>query len=160
LLDYCRYSASPVGRHVLALHGLGENAWPANDALCSTLQVINHIQDCADDYRELDRVYIPQDMLAEQGGRTEDLSRAQASEGLRGTLDAMLDKTEAMMPAARSLPKYVPDWRLKAETAVIAALADRLIALLRRRDPLCADVKLGKISVVFAAVTGLMRLGR
>src|ERR1700733_1289386 len=69
LLDYCRYSASPVGRHVLALHGIGAKAWPANDALCSALQIINHIQDCADDYAQLDRVYIPQDMLMVHGGR-------------------------------------------------------------------------------------------
>ena len=32
LMDYCRYSASPVGRHVLALHGIYQSAWPANDA--------------------------------------------------------------------------------------------------------------------------------
>ncbi len=63
LMDYCRFSASPVGRHVLALHGIGENTWPANDALCSALQVINHIQDCACDYRELDRVYVPLNIL-------------------------------------------------------------------------------------------------
>ena len=59
LIDYCRYSAMPVGRFVLDVHGESRELWPANDALCAALQVINHLQDCAKDYRELDRVYIP-----------------------------------------------------------------------------------------------------
>ncbi len=60
LIDYCRYSAMPVGRFVLDVHGETESLWPANDALCAALQVINHLQDCAKDYRELNRVYIPE----------------------------------------------------------------------------------------------------
>ena len=157
LLDYCRYSASPVGRHVLALHGIGETAWPANDALCSALQIINHIQDCADDYRELDRVYLPLDMLEETGGNPAELSREESSAALRKTLLAMLDKLAPMLVAAHGLPRHVPDWRLKMETSVICVLAERLVALLRKRDPLCDDVKLGKPAIVAATVTGILR---
>lgn len=157
LLDYCRYSASPVGRHVLALHGVSEKAWPSNDALCSALQIINHIQDCADDYRELDRVYIPQDMLAAQGALTSDLSQAKSTKALRSTLQSMLDKVEPMLKEARQLPRYIPDWRLKCETSVICSLAERLIKLLRHRDPLCENVKLSKISILGATLTGVLR---
>ncbi len=157
LMDYCRYSASPVGRHVLALHGIGEEAWPANDALCSMLQIINHIQDCADDYRTLDRVYIPQDMLAAHGSSTDDLALAKSTEGLRATIDAMLDRLDGMMPEARNLPRRVPDPRLKCETAIITMLAQRLISLLRRRDPLWDKVKLSKVAVGGAVVRGLLR---
>ncbi|MGE3624136.1 MAG: squalene synthase HpnC [Bdellovibrionales bacterium] len=157
LLDYCRYSASPVGRHVLALHGIFENAWPANDALCSALQVINHIQDCADDYAQLDRVYIPQDMLTANGGHTADLANTSCTPGLRLTLDQMLTKLDAMMAEARGLPRRVPDIRLKCETSVICVLAERLIRLLRHRDPLRDNVKLGKMSVAGAATIGVLR---
>ncbi|MDP9127906.1 MAG: squalene synthase HpnC [Pseudomonadota bacterium] len=157
LLDYCRYSASPVGRHVLALHGIGEHAWPANDALCSALQIINHIQDCGDDYRTLDRVYIPQDMLAAHGSTTSDLSRPESTDHLRATIGAMLDRLQIMMAEARNLPKFVDDKRLKTETSVIAALGDRLIRLLRRRDPLCDKVKLGKFAVASATVKGIVK---
>lgn len=160
LLDYCRYSASPVGRHVLALHGIGEKAWPASDALCSALQIINHIQDCADDYRELDRVYIPQDMLAKRGGLLTDLSQDRASPSLKATLQAMLDAMEPMMAEARKIPRFVPDIRLKCETSVIVVLAERLIALLRKRDPLADNVKLGKFSVMTATLVGVMRAWR
>ncbi len=157
LIDYCNYSAAPVGRHVLALHGIGESAWPANDSLCNALQIINHLQDCADDYRELDRVYLPHDTLMATGCEIADLSKPTSTTALRKTLDELLDKTAALMPEARKLPRFVPDTRLKMETSVIAELADRLIALLRRRDPLCENVKLSKFSVLGATLMGLCK---
>jgi len=157
LMDYCRYSASPVGRQVLALHGIGDEAWAANDALCSVLQVINHIQDCADDYAQLDRVYIPEEILAAEGGRIDHLARKMATPGLRKTLDVMLNKCDAMMPLARQLPRCVPDARLKCETSIICVLAGQLIRLLRKRDPLHDNVKLGKIPVTGAALAGIAR---
>lgn len=160
LLDYCRYSASPVGRHVLALHGIGEAAWPASDALCSALQIINHIQDCADDYRQLDRVYIPEDLLNRFGAQISDLSQEQSTPALTSTLHAMLDAMEPMMQEARLLPPQIRDVRLKCETSIIAVLAERLIALLRRRDPLCDKVKLGKFATLEAVLTGLVRAWR
>ena len=67
LMEYCRYSASPVGRQLLDLHGESRDTWVASDALCSALQVLNHLQDCAEDYRELDRVYVPLDTMAARG---------------------------------------------------------------------------------------------
>ncbi|MGB4100456.1 MAG: squalene synthase HpnC [Alphaproteobacteria bacterium] len=157
LLDYCRYSASPVGRYVLALHGIGEQAWPTNDALCSALQIINHIQDCADDYRELDRVYIPADMLAARNADIAMLAAAHCTVPLRATLTDMLDRLEPVMQKARALPRHVPDLRLRLETAVIASLADSLIRLLRRRDPLYDKVTLGKSGKIIAALYGCCR---
>jgi hypothetical protein len=56
LMHYCRYSAMPVGRFVLELHGESRATWDASDPLCSALQVINHLQDCAKDYAALDRL--------------------------------------------------------------------------------------------------------
>ena len=82
LIEYCRFSAMPVGRFVCDVHGEPQSVWPANDALCAALQVINHIQDCAKDYRDLDRVYIPQDALAADGLDVTALGEARASPGL------------------------------------------------------------------------------
>src|SRR6185437_15662405 len=64
LMAYCRYSAAPVGRQLLDLHGEKRTTWPPSDALCSALQVLNHLQDCGEDYRALDRVYLPESDLA------------------------------------------------------------------------------------------------
>ncbi len=102
LIDYCRYSAMPVGRFVLDVHGEDRALWPANDALCAALQVINHLQDCGKDYREIDRVYLPQDLLAAAGARTEDLARsalaraAQRDRGLRRALPASARRRRAL----------------------------------------------------------------
>jgi len=76
LMVYCRYSASPVGRQVLDLHGESRDTWAPSDALCSALQVINHLQDCGDDFRALNRVYIPFTLLAEHGETVELPGRA------------------------------------------------------------------------------------
>ena len=160
LIDYCNFSAAPVGRHVLALHGVGQSAWKANDALCNALQIINHVQDCADDYRELDRVYIPQDMLTARGGNTADLSHEKSTEGIRTTLQAMLDLVDPMLKDARDLPRQIPDIRLKGETSVICVLAERIVKLLRKRDPLCDNVKLNKAGKITGTLTGVMRAWR
>src|SRR5208337_1584266 len=79
LMGYCAYSAAPVGRFVLDVHGESEATWAASDALCCALQIINHLQDCAADYRNLDRVYIPKDALASAGVGVEALAAAKAS---------------------------------------------------------------------------------
>ncbi len=84
LMGYCRYSAMPVGRFVLDVHGEDRACWPANDALCAALQIINHLQDCGRDYRDLDRVYVPQDALARAGARVEDLGQRPGEPGAVG----------------------------------------------------------------------------
>src|SRR5438309_5345341 len=73
LMGYCRYSAAPVGRQLLDLHGESRATWPASDALCAALQVLNHLQDCAADYQALDRVYVPLDALEAEGLRVDAL---------------------------------------------------------------------------------------
>ena len=63
LIHYCSLSAMPVGRYVLDVHGESDATWPASDAVCAALQIVNHLQDCGKDYRDLDRVYVPDDAL-------------------------------------------------------------------------------------------------
>jgi len=142
LVEYCRYSAMPVGRQVLDLHGESHATWRSNDALCAALQVLNHLQDCVDDYRQLDRVYLPEQILAAHGSAIADLERPRATPGLRRTLDELLDRTDALIEIAAGLPLGVVDWRLRAETATIVALARRLSGRLRRNDPVAGRVKL------------------
>src|SRR6185437_5841338 len=74
LMTYCRYSASPVGRQLIDLHGESQAAYPASDALCSALQVLNHLRDCGEDYRVLDRVYLPARELAANGAGIDELA--------------------------------------------------------------------------------------
>lgn len=157
LLDYCRYSAAPVGRQVLDLHGESRVTWPPSDALCAALQVINHLQDCAEDYRRLDRVYLPLADLEATGGRVADLAADRLAPGLRSTLDRLLDGTERLLVSAAALPGRVRDRRLSLETAVIHALARRLVRRLRREDPLASRVALSKPAAAFTALSAVAR---
>ncbi len=160
LMDYCRYSASPVGRQVLDLHGEARTTWPPSDALCSALQVLNHLQDCGEDYRLIDRVYVPDADLAAAGIDVSALRADAATPALRRVLDGLLDRTDALIETARALPERVQDRRLRCETAIIVALAERLSARLRRQDPLARRVKLDRWSVGGAALAGLGRAFR
>ncbi len=157
LMEYCRYSAAPVGRQLLDLHGEDRAAFAPSDALCSALQVLNHLQDCADDYRQLDRVYLPRDILASCGGTIEQLSGPQLTPGLRRTVDHLLDRTAALIVTAQALPGAVTSFGLRCESAVIVALAERLTVLLRRGDPLAGRVKLASSDFAAALVAGLWR---
>ncbi|MBM3573051.1 MAG: squalene synthase HpnC, partial [Alphaproteobacteria bacterium] len=116
LIGYCRLSAMPVGRHVLDLHGEARATWASSDALTAALQVIDHLQDCGDDYRGLDRVYLPQDVLAATGAKLDDLGRAALTPALRQTIDVVLDRTAVLLAEARGLPALARDWRLECET--------------------------------------------
>jgi farnesyl-diphosphate farnesyltransferase len=160
LTAYCRVSAAPVGRHVLALHGIGDAAWPASDALCAALQVLNHLQDCGEDHRALGRVYLPMDLVRAQGARVHDLAGAQLTPALRAVLDTVLDRVDALLVVARALPGQVrrgprPDRRLAGECAAILAVAVRLSQRLRRGDPLAGRVRLSPIDRLVVMATGL-----
>jgi hydroxysqualene synthase len=155
LIDYCRYSAMPVGRFVLDVHGEDRASWPANDALCTALQIINHLQDCGRDYRTLDRVYLPLDALAASGTEVAALAAAEASPQLRACLSALAARTASLLPEAARLPGQVEDRRLAIETAVIVALARKLLALLRTRDPLSERVHLTRTHMLSIGGRGI-----
>jgi len=155
LMDYCRYSASPVGRQLLDLHGECHGTWPASDALCSALQVLNHLQDCADDFRRLDRVYVPLEDLTAEGTSVEVLAGGAASPALRRVFDGLLDRTTALIDKARSLPPLVVSPGLRWESAVIVELADRLLRRLRHGDPLAMRVKLHRFDFFVSFLIGV-----
>jgi hydroxysqualene synthase len=157
LMGYCRYSASPVGRQVLDLHAESRDTWPSNDALCSALQVLNHLQDCVADYHNLDRVYLPTELLERFGSRIEDLDLPAVSPGLRATIDHLLDRTAELVREAHGLPPRVVSAGLRRETAVIVNLAERLTARLRRGDPVAGRVKLTPYDFGASVLVGLWR---
>ena len=154
LLHYCRYSAAPVGRFVLAAHGESEATWPANDDLCAALQIINHVQDCGKDYRAIDRVYLPQDRLAAHGIGIEALGADIASPALRALIREMAERTAPLVAHGAAMSPQVRDWRLRLETAIIARLAAKLNGWLLVRDPLSQPVHLSQVGALWQALLG------
>lgn len=155
LIDYCEYSANPVGRYLLDLHGEDPEDYPYSDALCTALQILNHMQDCGEDLADLDRCYIPQDWMAQEGTQTSDLTHGELTPAMRAVLDRMLDETEELMRTARVLPKVVKNRRLAMESATIVNLASRLLKKLRQKDPLATRISLNKWDFAMAGISGI-----
>lgn len=140
LMDYCRYSAAPVGRLVLDVHRESPATWSASDALCTALQVINHLQDCGKDYRDLDRVYLPLDLLDEAGAQVSDIGADSASRPLREVISSLAIRAQELLTRSRSFSGQIRDRRLALEVGVIQRLAEDLAARLRTHDPLSERV--------------------
>lgn len=157
LMGYCSFSAMPVGRFVLDVHGESPATWPANDALCAALQIINHLQDCGADYRNLDRVYIPLDVLRANAVEAGALGLPCAPAGLRAAISALAARTAGLLSHSRGFSAQIKDRRLAFEVAVIQTLAERLVHLLQVRDPLCQPVHLAKPAVAALGLFGILR---
>jgi squalene synthase HpnC len=157
LIAYCRLSAMPVGRFVLDVHGEDRAVWPLSDALCAALQVINHLQDCSEDYRELDRVYVPLDALAAAGTDVAALGSTKAPPELRQVIARLALQTQGLLAQSAPFAGAIRDKRLAAEVAVIQALAEDLAALLTRRDPLSEPVHHSKLRTGGVAISALLR---
>lgn len=135
LIAYCRLSAMPVGRFVLDVHGEDRAIWPLSDALCAALQVINHLQDCGKDYRELDRVYLPTQLLNEYGSSVEELGVGQSTPQLLAVIRQLASQTQDMLHTSAPFAGSIRDLRLSTEVAVIQRLAENLTEGLLRLDP-------------------------
>ena len=157
LMDYCAYSAMPVGRFVLDVHGEPRAARTASDAICAALQIINHLQDCALDYRQLDRVYLPLDMLRRAGARVEDLGQARATQGLRNCIQVLAARADGLLDTGESLATHIRNPRLAREIAVIIALARNNAARLRAEDPLQGGGRTRKPQALFITLATLLR---
>ena len=158
LYDYCRYSAVPVGRYVLDLHRESHEARSPSDALCISLQILNHLQDCGKDLAELDRCYLPQVLLDHFNTSVNDLRRPAETPGMRRVFITLLDRVDRLNHAATELPDVVANRRLRLETAIIARLAKRLAQRLVDNDPLAGRVKLMKSDAVLAVLTSIPAL--
>ncbi|MBV9551089.1 MAG: squalene synthase HpnC [Alphaproteobacteria bacterium] len=147
VMDYCRYSAMPVGRFVLDVHGESQDLWPFNDALCAALQMINHLQDCGKDYRALNRVYIPLPLLAAAAEGVEALGAPQASPALKAVIRDLAAQNGQLLAKSRPFARAIRNTRLALEVDLIQTLAENLNARLMRRDPLSDKVHHSKFDV-------------
>jgi hydroxysqualene synthase len=155
VIHYCRYSAMPVGRFMLDVHGESTSTWAASDALCAGLQINNHLQDCGKDYRNLNRVYLPRDALAVAGASVEQLGEARAPAPLLQCLHSLAARTEGLLAESKSLSAEVRDFRLGLEISVIEAFADKIVRLLKVRDPLSERVHLGPVELIAYSLSGM-----
>lgn len=155
VIHYCRYSAMPVGRFMLDVHGESTSTWVASDALCAGLQINNHLQDCGKDFRDLNRVYLPRDALAASGASVEQLGEARAAPVLLQCLQSLAARNEVLLDDSKSLAAEVKDFRLGLEISVIQSFADKIVRLLKVRDPLHERVHLSPVELLAFSLGGM-----
>lgn len=116
LLDYCAFSANPVGRLILELNNIrDEKAFEYSDNICSALQLTNFYQDAAVDYKK-GRIYIPIEELKLFNVPENEFENESASAELREAVKWMIEKTRLLFNNGKLLLSYL-NFFLRAEIA-------------------------------------------
>ncbi|HLH44232.1 MAG TPA: squalene synthase HpnC [Bryobacteraceae bacterium] len=158
LLEYCRYSANPVGRLVLGLCGYRDAERTAlSDATCTALQLANFWQDVIVDLGK-DRVYLPLDLLQRHGYPLEALFERRFDSRFRAAMQ------EAVEVARRLFLKGLPlagmvDRRLAVDLDLFSRGGLKVLEKIERQgyDVLRARPAISKIERVQLLLTALIR---
>ncbi len=114
VLNYCTYSANPVGRLILTLWGYRqEDLYTLSDHICTGLQLANHWQDVAVDMKK-DRIYLPQDDMKRFGVSEDDLANARCTPAFQKLLAYEVGQARTLFEAGKPLPERVQG-RLRLE---------------------------------------------
>jgi len=155
LIRYCKYSAVPVGRFVIDLHKEKQKAYKYSDPLCIALQILNHLQDCKEDYENLDRVYLPMQFLKKYNVKLSQLKKNITEKNLRLVFNEILKNTEKLIIEAGKNKKNMKHKHLSLETSFILEIAKKLLQLLKNNDPLKKKVMLKKFDYIYCFAKGL-----
>jgi len=161
---YCKYSANPVGRFVIDISYFIEEkpqkninaVYQASDKLCSALQILNHIQDCQDDFLKLNRVYIPKNLITKFSSSTETLRSKKSNHNFKKLKIEIIKNVENLLKDCKSGLKKIDVWQLKKETLIIFHIAQKLCYLLKTKDPLEKKIKLSRIDLIFCFIKGII----
>ena len=131
VLDYCRRSADPVGRLLLALYSVRDAraaAW--SDSICSSLQLINFAQDVKIDYAK-GRVYFPLDEIARFGLSDEDIAEGRTGARWETFMRFQIERARSMLLAGLPLGRMLSG-RLGLEMRMIIAGGLRILEKIER----------------------------
>jgi squalene synthase HpnC len=133
VLDYCRRSANPVGRLMLVLYGSSGRehlAW--SDAICTSLQLINFLQDVEVDWRK-DRVYLPQDELRRFKVSEDQIARAETGLNWKEFMAFQVARAGALLQSGAPLGRALKG-RIGLEMRMIIAGGARILEKIERVD--------------------------
>lgn len=134
LLGYCRLSADPIGRVVLAVFGVDDaGTAELSDLVCTALQILEHCQDVAEDRRDRGRIYLPEEDLSRFGVEAEDLDATVTPAHVRRLVAFEVDRADQMLGAGAAIVGRLRGW---ARVAVAGYVAGGLATVdaLRRAD--------------------------
>ena len=150
VMEYCRYSANPVGR--LLLH-LNKETSPKNlgysDAICSALQLTNFLQDISQDIEESDRIYLPQDEMQQFGVTEEDIRNKLTNPATRRLIEFQIRRTVKLMQAGAPLGKVLKG-RMGLELRMTIMGGSRILYRLNQQyDDVFSRPRLNKWDIVW-----------
>jgi phytoene synthase len=103
LVETCTRSANPVGELVLGILGrANDRTIRLSDSICTALQVVEHCQDVAEDFRS-GRVYLPADDMSRFGCREEDLASARSTIALEQTIRLQVERARELLAESDEL---------------------------------------------------------
>jgi len=164
LVFYCKYSANPVGRFVIDLiykkkklpQKNFKEIYFASDCLCTSLQIINHLQDCKKDFQELKRIYIPKSFFKKHSVDKEIFKFKDSNSNFFDLVYEMTEKVKIMLVKSDEGLRMIKPWSLRKETLIILNIAKRLCYLLKNNDVLRKNVKLSRIDLIFCFIKGII----
>jgi squalene synthase HpnC len=157
LLEYCRYSAAPVGRFMLAVHDENLSTYMPSGVLCTVLQIANHIQDIKYDLLVQNRIYLPAELLQKYQVSTDDLQQDKSSPELKKLIAEIISRLQKMLKDAALLPAITRSLRLRMQICVILSLTNIMLKKLNKKDVLQKNVRLSKIDWMRAVIGGVFR---
>ncbi len=157
LIDYCRLSAAPVGRFILALHDEPPSAYLAAETLCAVLQISNHLQDLRQDAENLRRCYLPQELMDKHDVRFSDIYLSASSPQFKALIGEIVDKLQKMLRDASVLPALVKSKRLKMQIGIILSLTNSMLKKIIKHDVLITHVHLSITDWAKALSIGMLQ---
>lgn len=134
LRGYCRLSADPVGRVVLAVFDVDDpETRRLSDLVCTALQILEHCQDVAEDRRDRDRIYLPLDDLARFGVVEADLDAAGASAAVRRLVAFEVDRADVLLDEGAAIVHRLRGWARLAVAGYVAG-GRATVEAIRRAD--------------------------
>jgi len=121
LLGYCRLSADPIGRIVLAVFGVDDaETARRSDLVCTALQILEHCQDVAEDLRDNDRIYLPVEDLTRFGVDADDLHDVVTPPRVKRLVAFEVDRAAALLDEGATVIDRLHGWARIAVAGYVA----------------------------------------
>ncbi len=150
VIQYCRHSANPIGRLLLHLDdSANEQNLAYSDMICTSLQLINFLQDIHQDLVENNRIYLPQDELQQFGVSEEDIRNRVTRPATQNLLRFQIQRAHKLMQSGAPLGKILKG-RLGLEIRMIIMGGSRVLYKLNRQaDNIFSRPRLNKADMVW-----------
>ncbi len=157
LVNYCKYSAAPVGKFMLAIHQENKATYLPATSLCVALQIVNHVQDLKYDYMLLKRLYLPKDIMKKYHITSEDILKEKSNLNIKKAVEHLMNLTKGLIKEGNLLPPIIKSTSLRIEVCIILSLTNIMVKKLLKKDILAKEIKLSKIDWLVAIFSGIFK---